>query len=240
MIDREPAMRAILPLPWPALLMALGLACALAAGPARAQDTPSDRAPAEAEAPTEEQADAVATPVRAPEQTAAAPPAKKRWNPRKDENTPKFLGLAALLLLWLLARNEARRNQARAAPRRPQRRTPITPDELGHAAFHAAMDADLDEYRGLFLSGPEAAKVLGTAGAESYLNRRTLSALEDALADLAARIPQGAHFDHAALEGEDLCLITLRLPDQSRATLPLGSVVQVGRILRLREPSTTG
>ena len=169
----------------------------------------------------------------------AQPPSKPRWNPRQSKNTPKFLGLVALLLLWLLARTEARR-QASSVPQRPSRHAPISPDELGHAAFLAALDADLEEYRGLFLNGPEAAQVLGTDAAEAYLSRRSLRALEDALAEFAARIPAGAHFDHAAMEGEDLCLVTLRLDDDSKATLPLGSVSRVGRVLRLREPAVVG
>ncbi len=124
---------------------------------------------------------------------ARPPPPRKRWNPRKDKSTPKYLGLAALLLLWLLARSEERRKVATRV-HRPNRRTPISPNELGHAAVHAALEADIEEFRGLFLSGPEAAQVLGTERAAAYLDRRSLSFLEDALADLAARIPEGAHF----------------------------------------------
>ncbi|GEM_PF-2885757 len=218
------------PRPAGPLLATLLFAALMCPAVGLAQEPP---APTPAQAPAEPSAT-----TAAPDATAAAKQ-RKRWNPRKDQNTPKFLGLAALLLLWLLARNESRR-QAPARVQRPQRHSPITPTELGHAAFHAAIDADLDEYRGLFLSGPEAARVLGTAGAETYLNRRSLAALEDALADLAARIPDGAHFEEAAMEGENLCLLTLRLPDRSRATLALGSVAKVGRILRLREPSRQG
>lgn len=205
------------------------------------EDLLSPDAPTATAAPAAEDATVPsdATPeaaTRAQHQPAPAT-AKQRWNPRKDHNTPKFLGLVGLLLLWLLARSESRR-QATSTMRRPHRPTPISPTELGHAAFQAAMDADLDQYRGLFLSGPEAAQVLGTDGAESYLNRRSLATLADALAELAARIPDGAHYEDAALEGDDLCLITLRLPDRSKATLPLGSVVNVGRVLRLRDPSS--
>jgi hypothetical protein len=171
-------------------------------------------------------------------QSPLNPKKKPRWNPRKDKNTPKFLGLVALLLLWLLARST---NPVSTAGRteRLQRHTPLNANELGHAAFQAALDANLDEYRGLFLSGSEAAKVLGTDGAEAYLNRRSLSALEDALAELAARIPQGSHFATAAVEDDDLCMMTLNLPDRSKATLPLGTVSFVGRVLRLREPPKT-
>ncbi len=171
--------------------------------------------------------------------SAATQPQPAGWDLRRSKNTPKFLGLVGLLLLWLLARSEARRQSA-GVPQRPTRHAPISPDELGHAAFHAALDADLDEYRGLFLTGPEAANVLGPDAAEAYLGRRSLRVLEDALADFAARIPPGAHFDHAAMDGDDLCLITLRLDDDSKATLPLGSVSRVGRILRLREPAVGG
>jgi hypothetical protein len=130
------------------------------------------------------------------------------------------------------------RRQVTPTLQRPHRPKPISPTELGQAAFLTAMDADLDQHRGLFLSGPEAAQVLGTDGAESYLNRRSLATLADALAELAARIPDSSHHEDAALEGDGLCLITLRPPDRSKATLPLGSVVNVGRVLRLRDPSS--
>ncbi len=217
-------------------LVMLAVACVVSS-PAWAQD--ADPAP-EVEV-VEDAPELELESVPSAEASAARPKPtpRPRWNPRESKNTPKFLGLVALLLLWLLARSEGRR-QAGLLPQRPTRHSPISPDELGHAAFHAALDADLEEYRGLFLNGPEAALVLGTDGAEAYLGRRSLRALEDALAEFAARIPPGAHFDHATMDGEDLCLVTLRLDDDNKATLPLGSVSRVGRVLRLREPAVAG
>lgn len=222
----------------PAALLPVVVLLALAMpGPhAAAQPAPPEAPASVSTAPIPQ---ASASPFPAAAQQPPATPTAQRWSPRKDRNTPKFLALAGLLLLWLLARSEDRRKSA-GRVRRPQRSNPITPDELGHAAFHAAMDADLDQYRGLFLTGPEAAELLGTHAADAYLNARRLSVLEDALADLAARIPPGSHYVQAAVDDQGLCRIVLRLPEPGTATLALGTTVRVGRILRLQAPSVGG
>ncbi len=165
--------------------------------------------------------------------------AKKRENQRKaaearrlkkiKDQTAKAMAVVALLLLWLLTRKQ----NERGAVRVPTRHAPTTPDELSHLLFQAVLDADLDTYRVLHLTGGEASRLLGQLEAERYLSQRSVRVLEDALVELAIRVPPGATLVGAV---ENAGRLTLQVRFDGRTeNVSAGTVRQVGNIWRLYE-----
>ncbi|GEM_PF-7090582 len=173
------------------------------------------------------------------DQRFAALAAEKRENARKaadarrvkkiKDQTAKALAVVALLLLWLLTRKQ---NEHRS--RVPKRHAPITAEALGGLLFQAVLAADLETYRALHLTGGEAARLLGQGEAERYLARRNVQALEDALVELAIRVPAGATLESASQSAGQLVLrITF---DGRTEQVAAGSVRQVEDVWRLYEP----
>lgn len=169
----------------------------------------------------------------------AALAAQKRETERKaadarrakkiKDQTAKAMAVVALLLLWLLTRKQNERTAARV----PKRHAPTTVDELAHLLFQAILDADLDTYRVLHMTGGEASRLLGQVDAERYLAQRTHKSLEDALVELAIRVPPGATLEGAV---ENQGRITLQVRFDSRTeNVAAGTVRQVGAIWRLYE-----
>lgn len=134
------------------------------------------------------------------------------------------------ILLWLF---NTREEEAAIA----SRRAPVSIDELGRAVFQVAIEADLDGYRELFLAGGEARELFGEE-AETYLERRTLTILEDALVTIGALIPEGSHFVGAESTGPLAVSIRVLPPGRTEPILVgIGSVMRIGGIYRIQEPA---
>ena len=163
---------------------------------------------------------------------------KRQRRPRRggDDSrdlTPYYIGIAALLGLWLVSRMAPKKP---TAVRRPERHEPLSDDELGRFVFHAVVAADLDEYRDLFLTGGEARQVLGS-GAQQYLEERTPKVLEDALVELSVHVPEGALFSGTTRAAE-LLSIEVRNDRGASRSVPIGTTTQVGAVIRLVTPAS--
>ena len=155
---------------------------------------------------------------------------QRRPPPEKSYRT-EALSVAALLALLLLSRV----NRRKAVVRRASRRTPLSVDELGRAAFQAARSADLDLFRALFLTGGEAARLLGTDQADQWLQQRSNAVLLDSLAALAVYCAPGTTLYRAHLSGE-LLVLTVRAEASGEREVPVATVRQVGPAYRFFEP----
>ena len=152
--------------------------------------------------------------------------------PRAEEKDYRgeALGVAALLGLLLLSRV----NRRKAVARRPQRHTPLSVEELGRAVFQAARSADLELFRGLFLTGGEASHLLGTEGAERWLTQRSQEALVESLAALAVYCGPGTTLFESRVSGELLVLL-VREEKSGEREVPVATVRQIGQAYRLFE-----
>jgi len=141
----------------------------------------------------------------------------------------QLLLVVVLLLLWLLTRTRQRRIAA------PRRRLPLTHDELGRVIFEIARANDLDAFRHLYLTGPQARQVLG-ARATDYLRAREKRWLEEEFLEISVRVQGVCRYQGVRVgEAGD---VWLRVVKEGVGTfeLPVGSAVQVDRIWRLRDP----
>jgi len=73
-----------------------------------------------------------------------------------QDHRTALLGVALLLCMWLLLRVNRHEKEKRIT-----RPTPLTPHELGHMVFRAAISNDISIFRQLFLNGGEARSLLG-------------------------------------------------------------------------------
>ncbi len=111
----------------------------------------------------------------------------------------------------------------------------MSADELGRLVFMAARGGDLPRYRGLFLSGSEAAEVLG-ADAASYLEQRSYAVLQESLTELSGQLSPGTIY--GGLGEQRGRMFAIKIKDSSgERTLRIGTVVQLGRVWRLLEPA---
>lgn len=140
--------------------------------------------------------------------------------------------LVAVLLCMLLLSRVHREERGR---RRPARKAPLSPEELGHFVFEAGRSANIELYRGLYLSGGEARSLMGEQAAD-YLDRRDPRVIEESLLSLGACLLNGSVFECVESKGEGEFSIRFRLPDGIRSHLDIGSAVKVGAIWRLRDP----
>jgi hypothetical protein len=140
-----------------------------------------------------------------------------------------WLLLVMLLLLWLLTRTH------QVETRRPERRKPLTADELGRVIFEVARSADLEAFRHLYLSGGEAREVMGEA-AQAYLGRREHRWLEDEIVEIGARLGEDGAYAAARIGPESMVFVRVRTMDGQERECPAGHAVQVGQIWRLRDP----
>jgi len=139
-----------------------------------------------------------------------------------------LLSVALVLALWLLLRVRGREER----DRRPKRANPLTPDELGRTVFQIARGADLDAFRALFLTGAEAAEMLGE-DAPRYLEQRTLAAMEESLVNIAARIPEGSVFGGAIVPPSGEAILYAKDADGGKAEVPMGTAIKVRHVWRL-------
>lgn len=152
---------------------------------------------------------------------------------KKRKMQQLLLAVLVLLLLWLLSRRS--NTQTVTEKRRAARRAPVSPQELARAVFEMARDGNIEGYRGLFLNGGEAARVMGRDAAERYLSQRSPKAMEDALVNMAVQVPPSAVFVGVEEIGEGAFAMKLSVDAKTTALVPIGRAVQVGAIYRLRE-----
>jgi hypothetical protein len=152
---------------------------------------------------------------------AKQPPAKRRTY------TDKVLGLVGLLLLWGLTRKE----NARQATIVPKRAHPMTPHELGQALMPIVERQDLNGFRALHLTGPEAAQHMGEE-AESYLSSRSRETFLATLRRIQKEIPENATFVDMHIDGELNCALKLKNSDGVQQ-VPVGQATYLGAVLRL-------
>jgi len=142
----------------------------------------------------------------------------------------ELLGVAALLGLLLLAKVNRR---AKSTGLRRERRTPLSLSELGSSVYEAARSADINLFRDLFLTGGEAANLVGMQRADTWLQSRNPDALIDLLAGIAVRCQPGTSYVDARLDGE---MLFIQTRDNSGLTeVAVASVTHVGTAWRLFE-----
>lgn len=164
---------------------------------------------------------------RAKRQTAAEPESSYLW---------EFLGVCVLLGLWLLARWQKRSQSAAHEVRTPPPPSaPRRPEELGWAIFNSVREDNLDQFRGLFLKGPEAVRVLGPEEAAAYLEHRSLGKLREALDRLTVRIPPDGTYAGCELFADGGCELVVDVGGEEALRVPVGTVDEIDGILRLRE-----
>jgi hypothetical protein len=152
-----------------------------------------------------------------------------------ERNLRKIQALLALLTLWLITRiyDQSSAKNSRQPPPRP---SPITAEELGRTLFSVGRSNDIDAYRALFLTGAEAVQILGADQAKQYLSRRNLTTLELAYGQLTQRLPSGSSYIKTELTAMHQCILHIATPDGSGRTLEIGTVAEVGAVLRLVAP----
>ncbi len=151
-------------------------------------------------------------------------------------NTVGYLLLALLLALLLLLRVHRRETWARQQPRFAERPCPKSHEALGRAVFDSVRVGSMGHFRGLFLNGPEARRVLGEA-AEVYMNARDLSALRRSMKGIARFLPEGVSFEGAFLVGKDSLALRIRTVSGRNATVIVGTVARVDDVLRMAYPA---
>jgi hypothetical protein len=147
----------------------------------------------------------------------------------------EFLALIALFALWLVTRVFLHPD---VQPQRPSKRhSPLNADEFARVAYAIIQGENVPEYRGLYLTGPEAVRVMGDAAAEVYLHTRTADVFELAFDQLFNRIPADARFEKGHLNDRDIIELWVLDPQHQRHCIPIGVIAHVGAIIRLVTPS---
>jgi hypothetical protein len=148
-------------------------------------------------------------------------------------NQTGYLLIALMMAFLLLSRVHRRTAATRSRP--PERRAPLSYEELARTVYQMAVNADLEGYRGLYLAGGEAAAVFGDV-AEQYLSSRTVEILEESLCTIAAHLADAPRFHGVRLDTEDHLFMQVRRAEGELQEIDLGSVVRVGAVVRLAEP----
>ena len=150
----------------------------------------------------------------------------------QDQNNV-LLSVALLLVLWLWLLIS--RRQQSEQPIHLQRKMPLNPEELGRMVFAAALSNDLRLYRSLFLNALEAREKLGDFS-DQYLQKRDLQLLQKTFAQLKIRINQGTTYVSVDSNQPTTLAIIVRRNDLE-VSIPIGSITQVGTVIRLLEPA---
>lgn len=145
------------------------------------------------------------------------------------DHTDKYLGILGLLFLWLLTRKENERKEIR---KRPERKAPVTAEELGRALYTVARSGDLTGFRTLHIDGKEAGEALGIDAATQYLRNRTQEKLTQDITKLSDKIPMGAQYKSCKIIGDKI-IITLITSLGDLVEIDAGKATQVGAVLRL-------
>ena len=168
--------------------------------------------------------------------------AKKRRNRAPDKPTPfverhqrELLGLLGLLILWLITRLVG---QEETQVKRPSKRhSPLNAEEFARIAFSVIRGENVAEYRGLYLTGPEAVQTMGNQTAKLYLEQRTSDVFAIAFDDLFDRIPASARFEKGELNQNDVVELWVLDDHNNQHCIPIGQIVHVGAIMRLIAPA---
>ncbi len=138
-----------------------------------------------------------------------------------------MLGIAGLLILWFLTRKE----NARQAAFTPKRVHPMTPHELGEALLPIVERQDLNGFRALYLTGPEAAQHMGEE-AENYLASRSRETFLQTLRRIQQDLPANPTYIDMHIDGDLNCTLKLKNGEETRK-VPVGRAVYLGAVLRL-------
>lgn len=150
----------------------------------------------------------------------------------------EWLGVTALLVLWLLTRTRQRR--AASPAHGPAHRGAVTPDEVGRAVFAAARSDDFDAYRAQYLGGAEATRVLGRERAEAYLDGRPPERIRLAFTRLGQAVDPDTVYDCVQSDAGGLWSLRLKRRGDVHLTVPLGTLHRVGGLWRLLDPPDGG
>ncbi len=149
---------------------------------------------------------------------------------KRRDNTSKFLGLVALLLLWLLTRKQQER-QGLYAP--PERHHPVSTEEFGRVIYAVVRASDLNGFRALYLNGSEASEVMGTERATTYLAERSRAYLSKSLSVIKNQMPIGAIYVGLKMDEDMNCTLVVNNPKGQAYEVSVGEVVMVGAVLRM-------
>ena len=144
------------------------------------------------------------------------------------------MALLALALLFFFTRSRDRRL---TEPKRPERKSPVTEDELGRALYGVIQSERFAEYRALYINGGEAAQVLGEEAARDYLELRSPEVLKANL-DLHIRAFRGST-GYAGFEKtvDERFSIQIQVGNQKTRKVPIGNIVMLGAVYRLAVPA---
>ncbi len=147
--------------------------------------------------------------------------------------SPQTLALMAALLLglWLFLR--VNREQSR---RVPERRRPLSPNELARMVLEAARADDRPGWRSLFLVGSETTEVMGVQ-ADRFLAACRGPRMGVALVLLRQQIPAGSQFMYGRQEHDGRCYLHLR-DREVELEIYFGKAVKVGAVMRMVEPAS--
>ena len=155
------------------------------------------------------------------------------WLEWVGETRNAMLVVALLLAIWLWMLVRRRGAVGEAHHLRP---TPLSVDELGRTLFRVARSRDHRTYRELFLSGTEAAHLLGDDAA-SYMEARAPEVLATSLGALADAIPDGAIYAGMHPLGQDHYQMEVAIDGLEPRMMPVGTIIQVGAAWRVFGPA---
>jgi hypothetical protein len=147
----------------------------------------------------------------------------------------ELLALLALFVLWWVTR--IFQPPETQPQRRSKRHSLLNANEFARVAYTIIQGENVSEYRGLYLTGPEAVRVMGDGAAEVYLHTRTSDVFELAFDQLFDRMPAGARFEKGHLNDKDIIELWVLDPQDERHRIPIGVITHVGAIIRLVSPA---
>jgi hypothetical protein len=148
-------------------------------------------------------------------------------------------GLGLLGLMLLLVATRKREQQKQSSLHRPERKSPISEDELGRALYGVIRAGRVADYRALYINGSEAARILGEDAARGYLERRSPEVLKENFEAHAHRIKGCAGYAGFLRTEDDRFSLRIRLGTEKKRDIPIASLVSVGAVLRLAVPACT-
>jgi hypothetical protein len=107
----------------------------------------------------------------------------------------------------------------------------MTPHELGEALLPIVKQQDLNGFRALYLSGPEAAQHMGEK-AEDYLASRSRETFLATLRRIHQDLPAEATYVDMHIDGDLNCALKLKNGDGTQK-VPVGQATYLGAVLRL-------
>ncbi len=158
-------------------------------------------------------------------------PTAPSFNQRYRRELLALIGLLALLLVTRLFTPPEK-----GKSRLTKRHSPLNADEFARVIFSIVRGENVPEYRGLYISGPEAVAVMGESTARSYLKTRSPEIFEMAFDELFDRVPANARFERGHINDENAVALWVVDPQHNRHRIPIGHIARVGAIVRLVSP----